>query len=73
LETPFHKENVGENLSFAMMTKKIDIFFGGGQTGQNPIICGNFCRSSNIFCQLIITNRLKVAQQLCYVEQQNLL
>jgi len=38
LEITFHRENVGEDLSFAMMTKKIEISFRGEQTGQNPTI-----------------------------------
>jgi len=42
LETNFLHKNVCEDLTFAMMIKKVETSFGGGSTGEKTLIAGVF-------------------------------
>jgi len=66
LETNVYIKNVCEDLTFAMMIKKVDTSFLGGAKGAKNTNCGAILRLKPLICQWVATNPTKLAQKVYF-------
>jgi len=62
LETNFLQKNVGEDLTFAEMIPKVEIFHGGFE-GTKTMDFDDFWRFKPVFCLLVPTSPTKVGEK----------
>jgi len=72
METNFLHKNVCERLTFAMIMKKVDTSFFGGDKGAKISDFGAILGFKPLFCQSLPTNPTKLAEKVCFGVLQHL-